>query len=587
MKRTIPYILLFLSLITLLGCNRQSQLVARLDALDSLVIDRPDSVSSVLESMQSQMEGETESLRMYYQLLCIKADFCIFEYPKNDSTVLAVLHYFEQHPDRYLTAQATYYAGRTYEYLGDALQAMDYYKQALEMLPEDLEDRKSIFLRGCVSSHMGSLLYKQGLYEQALTCYHTVYKYDKLLHHKSMLVYDESDLGYTYYMLNQKDSALYYFDKAEQTAFSLGDTASLNRVRLMRVNYYRNEGNYQKALELNSQLLPCADPANVESVYYLQGELFYRMNSIDSSRLYFQQVLSMPHASAISKGNANKVLGEISLREGHLTDAVAFLNAFIHCSDTISQMQRKEAVLKTYELYNYNLRERENQRLSLENERKTHLVVILSLVLLLSVAVFMVVYRYLKVKQAQSRLQIARLRRWNEEQERTSQEFIDSNFRKIQTLEHQLHSLESEKEQCRLSLQSQIEKLQGQNQKAILRQEEKKRQWKEVLRTDTYRLLSSELQNGRIIRECLWKDVERMVNDIYEGFTDKLRENVSLNNMEKQVVLLTKLQFSPSDIAVLVGRGKSSITMLRQRLYFKIFGTEGKSKDLDDYLLSL
>ena len=133
-----------LLLVVLTGCGERARVSARLDALDTLVIDRPDSVSSVLASMQSQMEGEAEGLRMYYQLLCIKADFCIYEYPKNDSTVLAVLHYFEQHPDRYLTAQATYYAGRTYEYLGDALQAMDCYKQTLEMLPEDLDDLKSV-----------------------------------------------------------------------------------------------------------------------------------------------------------------------------------------------------------------------------------------------------------------------------------------------------------------------------------------------------------------------------------------------------------------------------------------------------------
>ena len=190
-------------------------------------------------------------------------------------------------------------------------------------------------------------------------------------------------------------------------------------------------------------------------------------------------------------------------------------------------------------------------------------------------------------RQARSRLQIARLRRWNEEKERASQEFIDNNLQKIRDLELQLQSSESEKEQYRLSLQAQIEKLQGQNRKAVLRQEEKERQWNEVLQSDTYRFLLSELKSGQIVRDSVWQDVESMVNEIYDGFITQLRESISLNSMEKQVVLLTKLRFSPTDIAKLVGRGQSSITMTRKRLYFKIFGREGSSKDLDEYLLSL
>ena len=587
MMRKLLYISALVFLAVLTGCADRERVSARLDALDSLVVEHPDSVLSVLESMQGPVEDEKESVRKHYQLLCMKADFLVYEFPQNDSIVLSVLHYYESHPDKYLTAEAYHYTGRTYEYLGDALQAMDYYKQVLEMLPEDLEDRRSVFLRGCASSHMGTLLFKQGMYEQALTCYQMVYKYDKLLHHKSLLVCDERDLGDTYYALNQKDSALYYYDKAEQTALSLGDTVSLNNVRFMRAIYHRNEGNYQKALELNRALLSRVNSTNGEGVYYLQGELYLRLHQLDSSRVYFRKVMELPHTAPVAKENASKALGEIALREGRLKDAVSHFNDYIYYSDSTDRAQKKEAIMKAYELYSYNLRERENQRLSLENERKTLLVVILSLLLLLTGVVFVAIYRHLMDRQARSRLQIARLRRWNEEKERASQEFIDNNLQKIRDLELQLQSSESEKEQYRLSLQAQIEKLQGQNRKAVLRQEEKERQWNEVLQSDTYRFLLSELKSGQIVRDSVWQDVESMVNEIYDGFITQLRESISLNSMEKQVVLLTKLQFSPSDIAVLVGRGKSSITMLRQRLYFKIFGTEGKSKDLDSYLLSL
>lgn len=585
--RTLCYIFALSCLAVLCGCEGKQRVSAQLDELDSLVVNYPDSVQTLLKSMQPRMQNESEDIRMHYQLLCIKSDFLMFEHPQNDSTVQSVLHYYEHHKDKYLTAEAYYYTGRTYASLGDALQAMDYYKQVLEMAPEDIEDRKITFLRGCTYSQMGTLLVNQNLYEQALSCYQMVYRYDQLLNKQSLLVCDEIDLSSIYYNLNMKDSALFYLDKAEKTAVSSGDTASLNNVRFLRVNYYRLEGDYRKALELNSLLIPCVNFANGENVYYVQGELHLRLNQLDSSKVYFQKVLELPHAIPLAKENASKALGEIAMKEGRQKDAVSHFNDYIYYSDSTDRMQKKEALLKVYELYNYNIRERENQRLGLENEKKTKLVVTLSLVLLLFVVIAIAIYRHLKVKQAQSRIQIARLRRWNDEQARTSQEFIDNNRRQIQALEQQLQSAKFEKEQYRQELQNKIAKLQMQNQKIILRNEEKTRQRTEVIQSDTYKLLLSELKHGSIIRESMWREVETMVNDIYEGFTDKLRENISLNDTENKVSLLTKLQFSPKDIAVLVGRGQSSITMLRKRLFFKIFGTEGSSKDLDNYLLSL
>ncbi|MBQ3780512.1 MAG: hypothetical protein II801_01855, partial [Bacteroidaceae bacterium] len=447
MKRLAAILPLLLLLSALFGCGSRTRVSARLDALDTLVVDYPDSVLAALQSIRPQMENESESLRMQYKLLCIKAGFLADGYSKNDSTIFSVLYYYEHHPDKHLTPEAYYYTGRTYESLGDALRATDYYNKALEMLPEDLKDRKSVFLRGCVFSHMGSLLYKQGLYEQALVCCQMVYNYDRLLGRKSMVVLDERDLGFTYYALNMKDSAFYYYDKAEQTALSLGDSVSLSYVRQMRVDCYRNEGDYQQALELNSRLLPSVTSTTAERVYYLQGELYMRLHQLDSSRIYFQKVLELPNLSPFSKGNANKALGEMALWEGRLSEAVSHLNTFIFCLDSIEQMQKKEAVLKAHELYNYNLRERENQRLTLDNVRKTYLIVTLLLALLLLATVSMLV-----VKHHHRLSQIEKMRR-----QMTVER--EQHHERLAALEMQKKELEIEQKNIRLSyLRRYIEK---------------------------------------------------------------------------------------------------------------------------------
>ena len=63
-------------------------------------------------------------------------------------------------------------------------------------------------------------------------------------------------------------------------------------------------------------------------------------------------------------------------------------------------------------------------------------------------------------------------------------------------------------------------------------------------------------------------------------------ENI-VNANEYQVCMLVRAGFTPSDICTLTGTSKSYIANVRKRLFTKLTGRDGSSKDFDAYINSL
>ena len=74
------------------------------------------------------------------------------------------------------------------------------------------------------------------------------------------------------------------------------------------------------------------------------------------------------------------------------------------------------------------------------------------------------------------------------------------------------------------------------------------------------------------------------IDKTYDNFTMRLLDTAKIRNIEMKVCYLLKLGVQPSDIALMVGRSKSGITMLCQRLYKLLTGKKGTTKDLQNLL---
>ena len=72
-----------------------------------------------------------------------------------------------------------------------------------------------------------------------------------------------------------------------------------------------------------------------------------------------------------------------------------------------------------------------------------------------------------------------------------------------------------------------------------------------------------------------------------EHLFHKLYSLYNMSDQDFRVSLLIKVRLQPKDIATLTAHSKESIASTRSRLYQKVFGKKGSTKDWDDFILSI
>lgn len=105
--------------------------------------------------------------------------------------------------------------------------------------------------------------------------------------------------------------------------------------------------------------------------------------------------------------------------------------------------------------------------------------------------------------------------------------------------------------------------------------------------SDEYAALQKRVASGERLAEPDWAELERQLKAVYPGFTSQLRSLYPMSELEYQTCLLIKLRIAPKDIAMVLARDVSTISTVRSRLYGKVFGKKGGSKDWDDFILSM
>ena len=147
-------------------------------------------------------------------------------------------------------------------------------------------------------------------------------------------------------------------------------------------------------------------------------------------------------------------------------------------------------------------------------------------------------------------------------------------------------AVNSRKEKRRLQLQlKQIEEVQRDRPQSVrqaIRSVEES-----YFKSDEYNLLQRRITKGQMLTNEEWTSIENQLKKVYPGFTSQLRNLYSMSELEYQVCLLIKLRIAPSDIASVLARDMSTISTVRSRLYKKVFGKKGSTKEWDNFILSI
>lgn len=84
-----------------------------------------------------------------------------------------------------------------------------------------------------------------------------------------------------------------------------------------------------------------------------------------------------------------------------------------------------------------------------------------------------------------------------------------------------------------------------------------------------------------------WSALRSLFAEHYPSFEKRLRDVHPLSEVEWQVCMLLKLDFTPTDISALTARSQAAISTIRSRLYAKFFLQKGSAADWDRFIASL
>ncbi|MBQ8064289.1 MAG: hypothetical protein IJ200_01350 [Prevotella sp.] len=144
---------------------------------------------------------------------------------------------------------------------------------------------------------------------------------------------------------------------------------------------------------------------------------------------------------------------------------------------------------------------------------------------------------------------------------------LQSNRRKIQLLQSRLDNIH------------QMQKL------AVM--EKSQQDVGSIFSSPAYLRIKQYLAEGRSMTDNDWSELSEAVNAVYTGFADKLYSLYHMSEQDYRVSLLIKVRLQPKDIATLTAHSKESVASTRSRLYQRVFGKKGSTKDWDDFILSI
>ena len=180
-----------------------------------------------------------------------------------------------------------------------------------------------------------------------------------------------------------------------------------------------------------------------------------------------------------------------------------------------------------------------------------------------------------------------KIRTLQELQQAQSTQSIAQNETKIAELEMLLKKLGDENSLLRLELEEKKATLDYHNKVARLENEKREHAETMIFSSDVYQRIQTSLNSGRSLTAQDWTELTEVVNGVYTGFTEKLYSLYRMSEQDYHVSLLIKVRIQPKDIALLTAHSKESVASTRSRLYSKVFGMKGSSKDWDDFILSL
>lgn len=580
MSPRVIHLILLCSILTI-GCTQHRDYPKAIQRAESCMDEHPDSALHLLTAYADSIAAQPEEVQMYHRLLTIQAKDKLYIVHTSDSVINQIVKFYEGCDDKNKLIMAYYYQGSIYRDMNDVPKALKAFQKALDVnVPKHDLSIKAY-------NQMGSLFMRQGLYDEVIRVNRKAIELYTQQEKETKASYAWRDIARMYDMKGKMDSAFYYYKKAYHTALADKDSAKYYGILSESAEAYRKMGMIDSARQILSMSLKQPKIRNKTHIYMILGDVYEDLQCWDSVYYYRQKALE---TNNIHKKFDNYIgLGWMEKKRGNTKQALEYLEKALWLNDSIQKITRTEEIAKINSLYNYQHTEAENSRLQLKQEQHEKMLLAAALIILTAamLCVWLVISRQQERKKFKDNEE--KLKQLHKLAEQQNQTILEANKEKIKELENTLQDNTQQKGELEKQMAHiQVELLKWQNQGIQLSINQKELAVKALTATDAYiRFRRVSLGEKIEIKASDWTELRSEINLAYPNFLTNLQELYpKMSLVETKICLLTKIGMPPAHIAKVLGYSRSSITTSRDRLYKKIFGTDGTAEKFVDFILN-
>lgn len=523
---------------------------------------RPDSALRLLRDKAN--ERFTKADRARYLLLRTEAEDKTYVTPTTDSLIAIAAHYYEESDNERLKAKAWYYMGRVNQELKRPLLAQDYYLKALRH--QTLVDDHALLGRVC--NHLGMLYTYQDVYERAIPYQKEAIRHFALICDSTGQAFATRDLARNFHMINQPDSAIFYYRLAEKR---MGSRA-IQSIYAELGSLYTDIGRYDEAASYLKKITENTPARNL-----VRGQFYLETNRLDSAEFYLRPCLN----EGKTKAAATYHLAHLAYARADYRACAELQRAYEILQDSIVSQTQTESIRKTEALYRHQeMRQALNEQALLiaHQEKERYLYALLCV--LLALACLALHRRWRNAREAAQRREEEMVRTF-ERQRQSDRRQIADNERQIATLRDQIDRLDNERATKWERQKLQLEKQLLETSNALLSNEEERRDAAiaRLLESDVYKRFHDKPTQRP--RSEDWEALERLLDETYNQFTNRLKELAPLSDVEIKACQLTKIGLGANQITNTLNYNSS---VLRKRIYKKLFKREGTVEDLKRFI---
>lgn len=615
-KIIITLIPVCVALICFLSCG-DTKAMRNVATADSLTEVNQQEAVRFIDSVARADKGMSRNGRMKLLLLRMKA-LNKLDCPLDTDTLASLVKYFDRHGSANDRMLANYILGCYYIGKGNSPEAMRYLHLAAEAA--DTTDA------GCdwrtlhkVHVHTAQQLMYQNALMDAMDENTLALKYAMAAKDTFNAIITLEQRSNIYLNQGQDDKAFDIRSKlygmymkhgyAKEAAISLGMLVRMQAERGNLAEAKRCMDIYEKEsglIDSNGNIEKGRESYYVNKAIYLT-----KINKLDSAEYYFRKCAGIVDLSDVLR-DCYVGMSDIYKRKHNLDSVAKYAELARITTDSMYAEMNTTHIQQMRAMYDYN-----GYKLSAEVYKRKALSARLTTIIIALVVSILAICAaiYIRKKRRARRMEVLKYERSIAELEKARQELYTVNERQQAEMARMIKEKTDEIERQRKTDESYIHELERSRDELHDLSERQKAEFNRLIEAKDARIdqLYQEKQKYEKVKTRMdninkYSDkpiVKQLKHQAKHDLTPMTKEEISrlkkifvgeerfckieniINEYEYQVCMLIRTGFTPSDICILMNSSKSSIANVRKKLYTKLTGRNGSSKDFDMYINSL